>query len=190
MSEQTTTITADGEAVEYRDIQEWPGYRVGSDGSVWTCLRVVGLGDGGGAVPVLTTKWRRKSARPRRGYPAVTLFYWGKARTLNCHQLVMQEFVGPCPEGMEIAHANGIRADSRLSNLSYKTKAGNEEDKIAHGTKVMGERHGNAKLTAEVVRAIRADKEAGMTYTEIGRRYGVDRKHARDIVTRKAWSHV
>ena len=33
------------------------------------------------------------------------------------HTLVLMAFVGPCPEGMEGCHKNGIRNDNRVTNL-------------------------------------------------------------------------
>lgn len=57
------------------------------------------------------------------------------------HQLVLAAFVGPRPEGMEVAHENGDPQDNRLTNLSYKTKNGNMLDSVRHGT------HRNSRKT-------------------------------------------
>lgn len=37
------------------------------------------------------------------------------------HRLVMEAFVGPCPDNMEVDHLNSIRHDNRLENLEYVT---------------------------------------------------------------------
>ncbi|MDN6440479.1 MAG: NUMOD4 motif-containing HNH endonuclease [Acidipropionibacterium jensenii] len=44
------------------------------------------------------------------------------------HRLVMEAFVGPCPEGMWVCHWNDIPTDNRLSNLRYGTPKGNSAD--------------------------------------------------------------
>lgn len=43
----------------------------------------------------------------------------GKFRNVRVHRVVMEAFVGPLPEGMEVDHINRIRTDNRLSNLRY-----------------------------------------------------------------------
>lgn len=44
----------------------------------------------------------------------------------DIHQIVLEAFCGPCPDGMEVLHGNGIRTDNRLSNLRYGTRSENE----------------------------------------------------------------
>lgn len=53
-----------------------------------------------------------------------------------------------------------------------------------------GERHGNAKLTAEDVRLLRALRADGATLAELGRRFGVSEKTCSEIALRRAWRHV
>jgi hypothetical protein len=189
--EQSTTVVDGSEAVEFRDIPGWPGYRVGSDGSVWSCWRRVGLGIGLGTKWVIGGTWRRLQPSPRCGYPAVTLRRDGKSVTWCAHQLVMLAFVGPPPPGMEVAHENGIRADCRLSNLSYKTEKDNQQDSFRHGTKPLGERSPNAKVTAAIVLGIRAEYATGaITKSDLARKHGLSRTQTRDIIRRKSWAHV
>lgn len=74
----------------------------------------------------------RKLKQPvgKRGYPVVNIN--GIPRTI--HSLVMETFVGPRPEGMQVRHLNGNPLDNRLENLQYGTAAENQHDKFAHGT--------------------------------------------------------
>jgi hypothetical protein len=58
---------------------------------------------------------------------------------LNCkqyyvHRVILETFVGPCPEGCETRHLNGNNRDNRLQNLCWGTKKENEADKLNHGT--------------------------------------------------------
>lgn len=48
------------------------------------------------------------------------------------HQLVLEAFVGPRPEGMVCCHNNGIGGDNRLANLRWDTPASNTADRVRH----------------------------------------------------------
>src|SRR6266545_5415488 len=50
------------------------------------------------------------------------------------HRLVLEAFVGPCPDGMEASHENGICRDNRLSNLMWRTHGANNDLRRSHGT--------------------------------------------------------
>lgn len=68
------------------------------------------------------------------GYPRVTLRRDGQQRCRTVHSLVMEAFVGPCPEGHEVRHLDGNRANPVLTNLAYGTAAENVRDSLRHGT--------------------------------------------------------
>jgi hypothetical protein len=57
----------------------------------------------------------------------------GKGNSRGVHQLVMEAFVGPCPDGMEIAHNDGDPTNNWIGNLRYDTKSNNNRDRIHHG---------------------------------------------------------
>lgn len=50
------------------------------------------------------------------------------------HRLVLEAFVGPCPEGMECCHGPGGPSDNRLENLRWDTRVENARDQVRHGT--------------------------------------------------------
>jgi hypothetical protein len=50
------------------------------------------------------------------------------------HRLVLEAFVGPCPDGMQCRHLDGDRANNCLSNLAWGTPEENQRDRIRHGT--------------------------------------------------------
>lgn len=58
------------------------------------------------------------------GYIAVCVNY----KNYSVHRLVLETFVGPCPEGYEADHRNRDRSDNRLSNLRYVTRAENQRN--------------------------------------------------------------
>lgn len=123
--------------VRYADVPGFPGYRVGDDGSVWTCRRHGGNGN-----------WERLSAKPGSvGYPKVSLSRDGKPHHFNTHRLVLLAFCGPPSKGQVGRHLNGVPTDCRLSNLAWGSRHENEADKVRHGTKLEGEACPNAVLT-------------------------------------------
>jgi len=50
-------------------------------------------------------------------------------KQLFVHRLVLEAFVGDCPDGMVCLHKNGIRTDNRLANLKWGYAKDNIHDK-------------------------------------------------------------
>lgn len=88
----------------------------------------------------VTTDKRRIKGRMVRAVPLtndylqVGLHWGGTAKGYLAHRLVMLTFAGPQPEGNEVRHLNGDRADNRLSNLAWGTHLDNMRDQRKHGT--------------------------------------------------------
>jgi hypothetical protein len=122
------------------------------------------------------------------GYPMVQLSRCGEAVARNVHTLVLTAFVGPRPDGMECRHLNGVRADARLENLAWGTKAENMADKSDHGTLLYGTRNGFSRLTDEQVIAIRNAPRG--TVTSLCRELGIARSNAIKIRARQSWAHI
>lgn len=72
------------------------------------------------------------------GYLAVRLCKKGVKYATTVHRLVLETFVGLCPDSMEACHNNGIRDDNRLGNLRWDTRKNNQRDRIKHGTDSKG----------------------------------------------------
>ncbi|MEP7314262.1 MAG: HNH endonuclease signature motif containing protein [Pseudomonadota bacterium] len=130
-----------------------PGYRVGSDGTVWTRKNARwGLRD----------TWRPLQRPMLDGYPTVNIMMpSGKARTWRIHVLVLLLFRGPRPVGADCCHENGDRSDPRLENLRWDTRAANMRDAIRHGSVGVGAKSHAAKLTEVEMELIRRSKEPG-----------------------------
>lgn len=175
-------------AVEYRSILNFPGYRVGDDGSVWSRWRKKGLGRGRGARTVLSAAWRLLKPQRMNAYGHVQVgLHPGHVLRL-VHRLVLETFVGPCPEGMECRHLDGNPANNRLENLCWGTPTENVADARRHGTIARGERHGSVVLTEVQVRAIRAAYAAGgKTMKQLGKEHGVSPMTICRIMRRENW---
>lgn len=63
------------------------------------------------------------------GHKHVTLSRNGKTTCYQVHKLIMLTFVGPCPEGLQTRHLNGVPDDNRLENLTYGTLRENMQDR-------------------------------------------------------------
>lgn len=68
-----------------------------------------------------------------KGYMQVLPTVNGKNRNMYVHRLVANAFIGPCPEGYEVNHIDGNKANNRADNLEYVTRKGNVQHAIAHG---------------------------------------------------------
>jgi hypothetical protein len=169
--------------VVYKDLADWPGYRVGDDGSVWSCFRR-------GPGRRFGDWWPRKTFKDQDGYEGVTLRRGGKYHRLKVHRLVLEAFTGPRPAGHEACHNNGIPTDNRLANLRWDTRRGNAADRVVHGTSNEGIRHPAAKLDEAQVQEIREMRAAGNELKSIAVQFGISFQNVSLIANHKAWRHV
>lgn len=111
----------------------------------------------------------------------------GKAVFWPVHRLVMEAFVGPRPEGMQVCHADGDRLNNRLSNLRYGTAKDNAADRDWHGMTRKGVTNGNAKLRDQAfIDAIRLRyAQGGVTQYELADEFGVSQAQINNIVLLK-----
>lgn len=169
--------------VNYRDITGFPGYRVGDDGSVWTTK------DGRGFNP---KPWKRKSPTEKKpcGHLVLDMYCRNVRRKKYVHRLVLEAFVGPCPPGLEACHNDGNPKNNALSNLRWDTHQSNIDDKEKHGTRLIGEKNHQAKLTEEFVKEVRADFASGMRQCDIARSRNINPRTVGDLVRRRRWKHV
>jgi hypothetical protein len=178
------------ENIELRPVAGFPGYRVGSDGSVWSCYRAAGHGRG----RVLSETWRRVGyvdrASHSRGYAKVVLYRGGKRHQRKVHQLVLEAFVGPRPPGTQCLHGDDNRSNNRLDNLRWGTQAENMGDRVRNGIAPRGETHCTAKFTESLVlRAIELRGE-GKSQRAIGEELGMSKSTVAGILNGRVWSHI
>lgn len=171
--------------VEYRIVPGFPNYRVGDDGSIWSCRRRWRNGE----------KWKKmRHYVNNRGYCIIGLRKDGKCTDFRVHQLVTLAFIGHCPRGQEVRHRNGNRQDNRqdnrLSNLSYGTRTENMEDARRHGTLQVGEKHAQAKLTDQQAHEILRLLKTGIQGKIVAERFGVSRATVSEIKNGRHWKHI
>lgn len=123
--------------------------------------------------------------RTPTGYNYVCLCKAGVKKKLQIHRMVLRAFVGPSE--LQCNHLDGDKDNNNLSNLQYCTSSENLRHCIDVLGKKRGEGAGNAKLTENAVRLIRADSR---TLKEIAHDYGVTLQAISHVKSRKNWSHV
>lgn len=124
------------------------------------------------------------------GYP-IALLSHGKMTVRTVHRLVMAAFVGPRPEGFEINHSDGNKANNHVENLEYITRSANIRHAFKHGlnTPRQGSAHGQSKLTERAVQEIRG-LIGRLSLAAIGRKFGVSATTIAAIKRGTAWRHV
>ena len=174
----------------FKPIPDFPGYDAGNMGTVRSYHKGAGLGQGW----IITATPRRilKPHPNRQGYAVVMLRRDGKTYNRTVGRLVLLTFVGPCPPGHEVCHADGTRNHDALINLSWGTRSKNHLDMVKHGRcplNRLGAAHPATKHTEEQV--LLARKLAHRHHPiEISKMLGVNRGTVRDWITRRSWAHL
>lgn len=128
------------------------------------------------------------------GYVVASIRKDGKSAPVYIHRAVLEAFAGPCPDGMQCCHWDGIRGNNRLDNLRWGTAKENSDDKDRHGTRSCnfqrrrGEDHHGSKFTEAQVREVRRLLSDGeISQRAIARRFSVSNPTIISIKTRKTW---
>jgi DNA-binding XRE family transcriptional regulator len=171
----------------WRAIPGFEGYEVSNLGRVRSFRRHGGRGRGLVRAPRI-----KKTHVAATGYLCVTLQKpdGNRCSKYPVHTLVAAAFLGPRPDGMQVAHADGDKQNARLDNLRYATALENAEDKRRHGTDTPGERNGMHKLTDDAVREVRRLRSRGLSQRELAERFGVSRSAIQFVLNGQHWSHV
>ncbi|ODA69526.1 HNH endonuclease [Streptomyces sp. AVP053U2] len=121
------------------------------------------------------------------GYLHIAIAEGHRVRRVYAHRVIWEHVHGAIPDGMQINHINGRKADNRIGNLELVTPAGNVQHAYDTGliTPVCGSRNGNAKLTTDQVLQIRQRQRAGEQQQSLAVEYGVSKAQVCRIVSGK-----
>lgn len=122
------------------------------------------------------------------GYKTLVLRRGGHARSVKLHVVIARTFLGPRPAGLHVAHRDGDKLNNALSSLRYATAKENADDKLIHGTAPLGEAVYCARLTADDVKKIRAERGTLLAIT--ADRFGISPQHVCAIQLRRRWAHI
>lgn len=172
MSEQQSSCVA--LPVEYWPVPGFTGYRAGSDGTIWSCLKPAGdrwhgnqrqepIGEWKQLKPDCRKEDNRKRYTLRRDDGRLI-------RRYGSH-FVLLAFVGPNPGKLEACHDNGDCTNDASDNLYWGTSIQNKSDMKRHGTQPCGESHSKAKIRDSDIPVILARR--GEPLKAIAGDYGV-----------------
>lgn len=127
-----------------------------------------------------------KLSQGKWGHLYTTIGVGGKTLKLSVHRVVLETFVGACPEGMEACHNNGVANDNRIENLRWDTHHNNNQDRKKHGRYATCSDHPMAKFSKSLILDIRSghvDKKEAMAI-------GVSHTHFYRIRNCETWKSV
>ena len=156
----------------WRDVADFPGYRVSSWGRV--------QGPRAMLIPSLT-----------HGYKIVSLSRRGAVKSCRVHILVARTFLGEAPfDGALVAHNDGDKDNCRLINLRWASSLENQADRGRHFTRCYGSAVFGAKLTESDIPLIRARIADGERYPAIADDFGVSVSTIALIKKGKTWKQT
>lgn len=173
---------------EWRPVSKVTGYEVSSLGRVRSVDRIVETANG------QRRRYRGKivsqASKNQYGHRKVMLHAAGVTVMAYVHILVAEAFIGPTPAGMQVSHRDGNPDHNWCGNLRHATPLQNSADMVDHGTRLQGESHPCAKLTATEVIEIRRRLADGESQYTVAAYYGRPRATIASIDQRKSWKSL
>lgn len=172
-------MAAEDSTTTYKDIEGFPGYRVGDDGSVWSCWRG----------PSLSAQWKRlkpgihQKRSVKRPYFYLHLWRGGKRYTRLIHRIVLESFIGPRPNGFECRHLDGNPSNNALENICWGTHEENCNDTRRLNRYAV-------KLNADQAKAIRVRRNAGECRRQLAKEFGTSPQNVHSIARGHSWKHL
>lgn len=131
-----------------------------------------------------------KSRKHPWGYEWFEFSVEGKVYRDFGHRLVMEAFVGRCPDGHYVLHRDNNPKNNCLENLRYGTPKENCADKLMHGTQKTGEQVSWHKLKEAQIVDIRCRRADGEKLSDIAGDYEVSEVYVWQICTGKKWPNA
>lgn len=131
-----------------------------------------------------------KGTSHERGYIRIGMRLDGKLILRFVHNVILETYIGPCPDGMECLHGDGNPGNNSLDNLRWGTHEANESDKARHGTTYKCSKHHNAKMNESKAAEALIMYNSGINMTCISRHFGVGRNAIRSIINGVTWKNA
>lgn len=175
--------------VIFREAPEFPGYGIDTEGNLWSRIAPRKSGRRGR----IRGPWRK--LHPNRGSDGYITTALSTAPGVKVakriHRLVLEVFVGPCPEGMEACHfPDPTRSNNRLRNLRWDTDKANVRDRYTCGNGLFGSQVHLAKLKEGDIPEIFGLRRRGIPVKEIAKMHNVSCNAIYNIISRTTWKHV
>lgn len=174
-----------GDVEIWKDVKGWEGfYQISNFGRIKSLSRTRPHMGGMYVIPEKIIKLN-KGHKPKH----TTLYNNGKIRTVTIHRLVMETFVGPCPEHMECCHDDGNVSNNRLDNLRWDTAVNNQSDRLRHGTDCRGEKNPNVVLTLKQVNKAKSLWNLGKySMNQIANKLQLSGSAISNVLSGKSWN--
>jgi hypothetical protein len=165
-------------------------FEIDSEGRIWRTAVYSKRAESSRAV--ISINRRRAESLQSKGYLQVRFWVDGKCYGPVAHRLVWLHFFGEIPDGKEINHRYGLKADNRPAELELITHAGNIQHAFRTGLNTnCGENHAQAKLTVAQVEEIRQRYSTeDLTQVALGLEYGVRQATISRVVRHQSWTHT
>lgn len=122
-----------------------------------------------------------KPTRKTDGYSHVTITAAdGSMHTIHIHRMILEAFVGPRPEGMEVLHADSDKLNNQLANLRWDTHIENCKDRSRRATS-------GSVLTYEKAQEIRSLRGV-LKQVDLAKRFGVSQPLVSKILRGELWT--
>jgi hypothetical protein len=108
-------------------------------------------------------------------------------RKMNAHRAAYLAYKGKIPHGNDVCHRCDVRICVNPNHLFIGSRSDNMQDWISKTGGHRGERSHFAKLTAQQVLAIRADRRCPR---EIAHSFGIHIAHVYALKRRDWWAHL
>jgi hypothetical protein len=131
--------------------------------------------------------WPWQGTKDRDGYGVIGD---ERRRQLRAHRIAYERAFGPVQAGHYVLHRCDNRSCCNPNHLFAGTNSDNIADMVAKGRQARGPDNGNAKLTDDVVRRIKAALRANGVGKHIAAQYGVSEGIVSRIKVGHTWSHI
>ena len=162
-------------------------YEVSSNGRIKSLKRNVPAGPG--KIGFWTVNERILRPRVQRsGHLVVVLSRKNQIQSRLVHQLVLEAFVGPRPDGMECCHGDATPGNNKVENLRWGTRLENARDMVLHGHSVRGSKSKHAIIDEmQAISIRRLINICGWKSKEVAALYGISRRGVGFIKEQRNW---
>lgn len=175
--------------VEYKTLGDYPGYRFGSDGSIWSQRSRNGI----------LNYWNKLNPGTNKGgyYYLCIVYRDDKPHGRFLHDLILEAFIGPRPghwHQYDARHKDDNKKNNNIENLEWCIKKVNGEDRVKHGKAKTnyGENKCNAIITNEIAKKVKIYLEKGFKHKNIAIGLGISIHIVHNISRNKGsqWKHI
>lgn len=162
-------VKSSSHSFEWRDVPEFPGYKVSEDG------RVLGVRGKELKPSVSGGRWGE--------YDWVSLHRDGRRYKRSVHSIVASAFLGDRPDGYDINHKDGDKRNNNYMNLEYVTPGDNQRHAIRNGLK--------GDITEDIVRRVKNLYYCrAISSRRIAKFVGISQRRVKYILKSKTWRDI